>query len=203
MRHSLYATARWRYEHTCQDTLLNRQKIHTPPFAPFSHLLCMLFTLAYRVESVSNNHSRWIWGIPCPLFWSTRKLCGRGDYIMTKRWSVKVCVWGGPLEALIQCARMPVSPCVCDPVHTQYSLWFSFLSYTALICLLWLGWFQEPVLMKGQFSNTITSVEMEPLCHGQDWMTKAEMLQLKATQAVNGHDTPEVNKCIACISPQE
>ena len=57
--------------------------------------------------------------------------------------------------------------------------------------------------MKGQFSNTITSVEMELLCHGQDWMTKAEMLQLKATQAVNGHDTPEVNKCIACISPQE
>lgn len=78
----------------------------------------------------------------CSLLINTGKLCDRDNYIMTKQWTVKVCVWDH-LKTLIQCAHVPGSPrvCVCDSVHTLFILvllsvmCYSYLSSLMLLIL--------------------------------------------------------------------
>ena len=141
--------------------------------------------LVWRVESVGIRYPRWICGTPYPL-------CGSHGEALWQRWLcndkvvfVMMC-WGDHLEVLIQRSRALISPGVCMTLThaifimvllSDYILfWFVISSFVS---------FQNLFEWKGEFSNTISSMETELLCHyrscGKGHMTKVDMLYKEDT----------------------
>ena len=132
----------------------------------FAHIsyVCFLFWV-WRVESVGIHYPWWVCGTPYPL-------CGSHEKALWQRWlcndKVVVCYdvlgglsWG--FNSVFMCTI--ISRCVCDPdthnIHRgspfrHILFWFVFSSFVS---------FKNLFEWKGEFSNTITSMETELLCH--------------------------------------